>query len=797
MGDMMSMRKEIVVALVMACVLSPLAFASEQPAETADLAGAFPYELAFGMRKLRPNDPPVASPDGARIAYVVVTPPAVPVQSVRALPNGTPTSAVGARIHLSGIGRNAAAEAPPICGGEGNQWNPSWSPDGRMLAFYSDVDGRPRLWIHRTEDASCRKAGDGVIRASLFAGFQAQWSPDGRTVYVPLRPDPPLETSDAENPISYDVRSAVGEDTQAPLVFYSGNEIEKGGQGIRADDYHGFLLANYNATLAAVDLAGGQTRALVDARAEPRPSAMKLSPSGRWLAYVSVPYRDPKAGAPVQDIVFVPTRGGEPRRLVEAVQSMGETDYRWHPDEDRLVYLAEGRAWVADFGADGPQAPRPLGADLGEPVPPVLYYTRDGESVVVGLDPQGRGRDRAPGALALVPLDGGPVRRVALPESAHWQFLGVLRADEDTLWQPDPRSLSVQVRNRSTGEQAVHRIEIGTGRHGSLTSGLFRLAQFAAGGNHEHLYAVYEDIATAPDIHRYNPGLVRQGRVSTVEPRVEGLRLGPARVIETRVPLYDGRMERVRTTLLLPHGAKAGDRLPAIVMIYSGSDLSTTATQYGGGMGNTVPSQVFTSRGYAVVMANIVLPPADEPSHPSQDIVDALLPQVYAAAQAGYIDVERLAVSGQSFGGYSAAAIVSQTRLFRAAIPVNGVYDLAGIYGGLDVQGNSPFIRWAEKDQARMGESPWANPLRYIVNSPYYRVDRIRTPMLIMAGEGDGVVPYAQSKQLFVGLRRLERPAQLALYPGEGHAIDGWSIAHAADASRRMVEFLRKHLGEP
>jgi len=180
-----------------------------------------------------------------------------------------------------------------------------------------------------------------------------------------------------------------------------------------------------------------------------------------------------------------------------------------------------------------------------------------------------------------------------------------------------------------------------------------------------------------------------------------------------------------------------------------------------------------------------------------QDIVDALLPQVYAAANAGYIDVERLAVSGQSYGGYSTAAVVSQTQLFRAAIPVNGVYDLAGVYGGLDVQGNSPFIRWAEKDQGRMGESPWANPLRYIMNSPYYRIDRIRTPMLIIAGEGDGTVPYTQSKQLFVGLRRLERPALLAIYPGEGHGIDGWSAAHAADASRRMVEFLRKHLGHP
>src|SRR3546814_14046958 len=119
-------------------------------------------------------------------------------------------------------------------------------------------------------------------------------------------------------------------------------------------------------------------------------------------------------------------------------------------------------------------------------------------------------------------------------------------------------------------------------------------------------------------------------------------------------------------------------------MIYSGSDLSTRATQYGGGMGNTVPNQVFTSRGFAVVMANIVLAPEGEPGYPLQHMVDVLLPQVYAAANAGYIDIERLAISGQSYGGYSTASIVSQTKLFRAGIPVNGTYDLAGFYGGLD-----------------------------------------------------------------------------------------------------------------
>src|SRR3546814_10795671 len=170
---------------------------------------------------------------------------------------------------------------------------------------------------------------------------------------------------------------------------------------------------------------------------------------------------------------------------------------------------------------------------------------------------------------------------------------------------------------------------------------LYQLGHFGSCLDHQQIFAIYENVATPPDLYRFSSDLSNKSRVSVVDPRLGGFKLGTAKVLETRVPLYDGRIENVRTTLLLPAGAKAGDRLPAIVMIYLGSDLSTRATPYGGGMGNTVPTQVFTSRGFAVVMANIVLAPEGEPGYPLQHMVDVLLPQVYAAANAGYIDIDR------------------------------------------------------------------------------------------------------------------------------------------------------------
>jgi dipeptidyl aminopeptidase/acylaminoacyl peptidase len=93
-----------------------------------------------------------------------------------------------------------------------------------------------------------------------------------------------------------------------------------------------------------------------------------------------------------------------------------------------------------------------------------------------------------------------------------------------------------------------------------------------------------------------------------------------------------------------------------------------------------------------------------------------------------------------------------------------------------------------------MGTHPWANLRRYIDNSPYYQADKITTPLLLVHGTDD--MAYHDAQKLFTALRRLNRPAQLASYAGQGHVISEWRRAAATDAAERMVEFLRKHLGE-
>src|SRR3546814_16722398 len=92
-----------------------------------------------------------------------------------------------------------------------------------------------------------------------------------------------------------------------------------------------------------------------------------------------------------------------------------------------------------------------------------------------------------------------------------------------------------------------------------LVHGLYQLDHFGSGRDHQQIFAIYENVATPPDLYRFSSDLSNKSRVSVVDPRLGGFKLGTAKVLETRVPLYDGRIENVRTTLLLPAGAKAGE----------------------------------------------------------------------------------------------------------------------------------------------------------------------------------------------------------------------------------------------
>ena len=802
------------VAYALIAALAPLpapAFAQRIENPAADIAAAFSRRVIqspFTSRAL------AVAPDGRELVYVVREHVSVdPAAAETFLPSGAPVAISGSTLLLADI---EGGPSRRLCPAGANDWNPAWSPDGRSIAFYSDRDGRTGLWLYEKESGQCRKLTDRPVKSLPWAHDEARWSPDGRTLFFPEWPaEGPGSAASAQMPAQGE-RPATGAAGGVTLLRHDPAAI---GQAADAappsrDEFDRRCgMSHYvAASIGSVYLEDGQVRAVVSAVATgtaagaarhlPTPY-FRLSASGRWLTYFSTGCT--RAGETHRldtGLYAVPASGGEPLLIAGGLRTPFGGDefslnYRWSPRSDELVYMRDGALWKVEFGANGPGQPIRLGEELGALAPALHWYTEDGAMLLVGTDPVSTGRGNDVRAfdmnLALVPMAGGPATRIAVDQS-RWAIQRVLNRDERVLWQSGPRVFLIEARDKVTGENVILSVDW---QRGSIAEtwrgrGQFRSLVPSRSG----LVGIYQDFRTPPDIYALSSTMGERRRISEIEPGLERAATSEVELFDTVVPRHDGTLHTVRTAVLMPPGARRGDRVPAIIWFYPGSDVTAHLAEFGAPvMGD--PAYLFTSRGYAIVLANVAIGPGEERGHVIDEIMDSLMPQVHRAADLGYVDIERLALRGQSFGAFATAAVTARTTLFRAAIPSSGPYDLGGAYGEVRFYRGEALdgMRWFETSQPRLGATLWEDPARYLANFPDYLADRIRTPMLILQGTEDSVGSREATK-LYAALRRLNRPVELALYEGGGHAPSAWITPHAIDQAARTLEFLKRHLGE-
>ena len=156
------------------------------------------------------------------------------------------------------------------------------------------------------------------------------------------------------------------------------------------------------------------------------------------------------------------------------------------------------------------------------------------------------------------------------------------------------------------------------------------------------------------------------------------------------------------------------------------------------------------------------------------------------------IDSTRMGLQGQSWGGYQTAQLITMTNRYAAAMAGAPVSNMFSAYGG---------IRWGsgvnrqfqyERTQSRIGKTIWEAPELYVENSPLFHLPNVKTPLLIMANDKDGAVPWYQGIELFTGLRRLEKPCWMLNYNGDDHNL--MENANRMDLSIRMRQFFDYYL---
>ena len=241
-----------------------------------------------------------------------------------------------------------------------------------------------------------------------------------------------------------------------------------------------------------------------------------------------------------------------------------------------------------------------------------------------------------------------------------------------------------------------------------------------------------------------------------------------------------------------PEDFDASKKYP--VMIYFYEKYSETMYSYRAPAPSrsTVNIPFYVSRGYIVFIPDIVY----TPGIPGESAYNCIVSGAEALARHPWADRDNMAIQGQSWGGYQVAYLITRTSLFKAAGAGAPVSNMTSAYGG---------IRWAsgmsrqfqyEQTQSRIGRDLWHGIELYMENSPLFKLPEVTTPVLIMHNDNDGAVPWYQGIELFMGLRRLGKPAWLLEYNDEEHNLV--ERRNCKDLSIRLQQFFDHYLkGEP
>ena len=222
---------------------------------------------------------------------------------------------------------------------------------------------------------------------------------------------------------------------------------------------------------------------------------------------------------------------------------------------------------------------------------------------------------------------------------------------------------------------------------------------------------------------------------------------------------------RVQGFLLKPPFFSDANKYPLIFLVHGGPQ-----GQWGDDFHYRWNAQMFASRGYVVVMIN----PrgstgygqkfTDEISRDwggkvYEDLMNGL---DYVLKTYSFIDGNRMAAAGASYGGYMMNWILGHTDRFKCIVSHDGVFNPASAYGTTE---ELWFNEW------EFGGTPYKNPELYKKWSPMEFAQNFKTPTLVIHGQQDFRLDVSEGFQLFTALQRQGVKSKMLYFPDEYHFV--------------------------
>jgi dipeptidyl aminopeptidase/acylaminoacyl peptidase len=529
------------------------------------------------------------------------------------------------------------------------------------------------------------------------------------------------------------------------------------------------------------------------------------SPDGKWIAFQS-----DYDGDEQWDLFAVSTATGEVRNLTRT-PNISEESPRWSPDGKRLAYVSKPKTGasyeihVMDFASGAVRAitkNTPKKFSNHDPI-----WSPDGRRLAFTRNRA----DEKIDILLVADLPGGVIKRVS-PEGGEHNYYA---AD----WSPDGRRLLI-TSNALNRFSNVALLDLKSGAIEWITretwecdAGEFRGRSIAYESNIDGNSRIFlYDVKTQKrkplgaksglsslGSEVFSPDGKRVLYTSSGARQPSDLRIGSLRVtnsllaamnpedmVEPYLVHYKSRDNlTISAFLYVPYNLKKNRRNPAIVYVHGGP-----SSQYMNGFNRSV--QYLVNNGYVVIAPNYRGSTGygkDFEERNRFDMGGGDLCDVVEAAHflesTGYVDRDRIALMGGSYGGYM--TMMGLTK--RPEVWAAGVAIVPFVNWFTELAHEDPILR--EWDLATMGD-PVANRLLYEDRSPIYSIDEIRAPLLVLAGGNDPRCPKEESDQVAQAIRARGGVVEYKFYEEEGHSFS--RLENSIDSFERTVAFLDKYM---
>jgi dipeptidyl aminopeptidase/acylaminoacyl peptidase len=242
--------------------------------------------------------------------------------------------------------------------------------------------------------------------------------------------------------------------------------------------------------------------------------------------------------------------------------------------------------------------------------------------------------------------------------------------------------------------------------------------------------------------------------------------------------------QEVEYWVMKPTNYTAGKKYPLILEIHGGP-----SSMWGPGESSMWHEfQFFCAKGYGVVYSNprgsggytegfLRANINDWSKGPASDVLTALDKTVAE----GWADTSRLCITGGSYAGYLVAWIIGNDQRFKAACAQRGVYDLRTFFGEANAWRLVPNY---------FGGYPWEKNTYDVLEreSPINYVQNVRTPLIMFHGENDLRTGLVSGEQFYKSLKVMGRPVEYVRHPGATH-----EITRSGNNRQRMDQMLRTY----